>query len=92
MRVVAAFNPDLFVEQHLSEARKRSGVELFVAQLNARLAGTTSRMSASAAQAAVDRRLRSDELLDAFEVSVRSTQTSTRAVHRVELTPVELRT
>jgi hypothetical protein len=74
VRVVAYFNPERFIEQRLAARRRLAEVRTFVDELNAKLARTPSKWSVAQVTAAIDRHLRSEDLLAAFTVSV----------HRVE--------
>lgn len=68
VRVVAYFNPERFVEQCIGEARKRDDVDAFIEQLNRRLDRGRSRRRQESILSEVDRRLRRNDLVDAFDV------------------------
>jgi hypothetical protein len=88
VRVVAYFNPERFVEQRMNLERRRQQIATFEQDLNQRLANKRSRMTKSAVLAAVDRRLRRDDLLDSYEVSVEELRIGEHVCHRVHLEPV----
>jgi hypothetical protein len=70
VRVVAYFNPERFLEKRAVAARRLVEVEKFVAQLNESLSSVRSRMAQDKIAAAVDRKLRSFDLVDAYTVSI----------------------
>jgi hypothetical protein len=89
VRVMAYFNPERFVEQHINEARKRADIEAFIAQLNRRLARRRSRRTKASVLGEVDRRLRRDNLLDAYAVEIETARGNDGApCHRVVCSPI----
>jgi hypothetical protein len=67
VRLVAAFNPERFIEQRSTAARQRAEIESFTISLNAALAKRARKTSTVLTQ--VDRKLRQYDLVDAFEVT-----------------------
>lgn len=88
VRVVAYFNPERFVEQRMNLERRRQQIAAFEQDLNQRLANKRSRMTKNAILTAVDRRLRRDDLLDSYEVSIEELRIGEHVRHRVHLEPV----
>lgn len=89
VRAMAYFNPERFVEQHINEARKRADIDAFIAQLNRRLASGRSRRTRASVLGEVDRRLRRDNLLDAYTVEVESAPGADgKPCHRVVCSPI----
>ena len=88
VRVVASFNPERFVDQRLTERRQLQNLAAFVDRLNQRLAKPTSRMKKEAIVVTVDRHLRSQELLDAFNVQIADKKTGKTTRFEVSLIPV----
>jgi hypothetical protein len=86
--VVAYFNPERFVEQRLNIKRLQAHVDQFVLELNARAANPRARLDHAGVVAAVDRRLRRDDLLAAYQVQVTGLDTGSRVQYRVRLNPV----
>lgn len=72
VRCVAYFNPERFVRQRRDAREQVRAVEAFVRDLNAKLAAPRARMTHDAVAARIDRRLRKDSLLDAFDVRISS--------------------
>jgi hypothetical protein len=70
VRVVAYFNPERFLDKRAVAARHVVEVEQFVAQLNESLSSVRSRMNQQRIAAAVDRKLRSLDLVDAFTTTI----------------------
>jgi hypothetical protein len=66
VRGVLYFNPQLFVDQRRRAYRQLEAVEAFANDLNASLASARSRRTREQVAAAIDRRLRKDNLLEAF--------------------------
>jgi hypothetical protein len=89
VRVVAYFNPERFVEQRVNAERHKTAIADFVRTLNERLASPRSRLDRVKILAAVDRRLRRDDLLRAFRVSVLERRNTERVYHRVQLDLVD---
>jgi hypothetical protein len=88
VRVVAYFNPERFVDQRINLEHRRQQILAFEEELNQRLANKRSRMTRDAILAAVDRRLRRDDLLESYEVSVGEQRIGEYIHHRVHLEPV----
>lgn len=88
VRVVAYFNPERFVEQRINSARKKAAIASFAAELNQRLASPRSRLKRAGVLAAVDRRLRRDDLLEAYKVTVTESNTGSRVHYQVCLDPI----
>ena len=88
LRVRAAlyFNPQMFVEQRRRAQTKIKAIRDFADSLNTRLASSLSRMTREQVAAAVDRRLRSDNLLDAFAVGITDQHLDDRTRYQVKLT------
>jgi len=70
VRAVVYFNPERFVHERRRAREQLRAIETFAAELNAKLLAPRSRLTPHAVGALVDRRLRKDSLLDAFEVRV----------------------
>lgn len=88
VRVVAYFNPVRFVEQRIGLRRLRDQVEDFVRELNARAASPRTRLDRAGILAAVDRRLRRDDLLGAYRIEVTELDSGSRVHYQVQLVPV----
>jgi hypothetical protein len=88
VRVVAYFNPERFVEQRMNLERRRQQVAAFEQELNQRLANKRCRMTRDAILAAVDRRLRRDDLVESYRVSVEEHRVGEHVERRVHLEPV----
>lgn len=88
LRVRAAlyFNPQMFVEQRRRAQTKIDAISDFANALNTRLASALSRMTRERVAAAVDRRLRRDDLLDAFAVDITEHHLGERTRYQVKLT------
>jgi hypothetical protein len=85
VRVVAYFNPERFVSQRRLAARKLKAVAEFEAELNKQLASPRTKRSRENIVAEVDRRLRRDDLLEAYEIKIEETAESARNRYRVRL-------
>jgi hypothetical protein len=85
VRTVVYFNPDRFIEERLQAREHLDRISTFEAELNAKLASPHSKHTASSIAAAVDRKLRSDALLDAFEVRITERALAGRTRFSVEL-------
>jgi transposase len=85
-RAVAYFNPELFLDQRDKALRKLNRVKTSVRELNAQLASARSRRSRSDVSAAVDRILRKDSLVAAFDVQIDEDDVEGRAVLRATVT------
>jgi transposase len=70
LRAVASFNPELFVEQRRKARSRLEEIDKFIEQLNCKLANPRSTRDKQGVAAEVDRRLRRDNFLKAFEVDV----------------------
>jgi len=88
VRVVGYFNPERFVEQRMNIERQQAAIATFVSDLNQHLANPRARLNRAGVLAAVDRRLRRDDLLEAYEVSVTEADTGSRVHYQVSLAPV----
>jgi transposase len=84
VRVVVYFNPNRFVSQRASARKKLQRVEAFVKKLNTKLETSRANRSTARIAAAVDRELRKDALLEAFEVHIEQ-PTKARPRYRVDL-------
>jgi hypothetical protein len=69
-RVTAYFNPERFVAQRTRAQQHLEEIKTFVAQLNGALVSPRSRRTSISAAAAIDRKLRSHDLVEAFRVQV----------------------
>lgn len=70
LRVVAYFNPERFAQQRWAAHRKIQSVHTFVEELNERLRSPRARQTRQKILATIDRRLRRDDLIEAFHVEV----------------------
>lgn len=84
VRVVAYFNPDRFVEQRLQAKTRLDRIHAFVTELNAKLSAPRSRHTERSVAAIMDRRLRQDALLDAFDVRITQRSSGTRQCFHVD--------
>jgi hypothetical protein len=85
VRVVAYFNPDQFVEQRRNALAICNEIESFADTLNTRLASPRSRMTRDKIIALIDRRLRKDEMLSAYDVTVNEHRGGERPRYTVAL-------
>jgi hypothetical protein len=87
LRVHAAlyFNPQMFVDQRRRAQTKIKAISEFADALNMRLASALSRMTRERVAAAIDRRLRRDDLLDAFAVDITEQHRGERTRYQVKL-------
>jgi hypothetical protein len=85
VRVVAYFNPERFVDQRLDAERRKTAIATFVRELNERLARPRSRLDHVKILAAVDRRLRRDDLIEMYRVSVTEQHAADRVFYRAEV-------
>lgn len=83
VRVVVAFNPELFVNQRLTAQKQLVEVQLFVRELNDRLARTRSRRSPRNIEAEIDRMLRRRNLIEAFKIRIEERQTPSASHYQV---------
>ncbi len=85
VRAVLYFNPQLFVDQRRRAGAQVESIHAFAADLNTRLASPRSRMKRDQIAAAVDRRLRKDDLLEAFHLRITEQPIAGRACYQVHL-------
>jgi hypothetical protein len=88
VRVVAYFNPERFVEQREASNRQQARISAFERDLNQRLASSHCRLKRAGVLAAIDRRLRRDDLLEAYRVDVTEIDIATRVHYHVALHPI----
>lgn len=86
VRVVAYFNPQRFAEKRRAAFDRLQRIREFVAALNNKLAGPRARRSRDKILADIDRRLRRDDLLELFAVTVEEKDLDGRRRYHVELT------
>ncbi len=88
VRAVAYFNPEMFVEQRRRAQRHLTEIDAFVAGLNRRLSSPRSRMTPDKIYAEVNRKLRSYDLIEAYEICVEKPQNvdGSRKRYAVKLT------
>lgn len=86
VRAVAYFNPERFVEQRLRARGHIEEIKEFVDALNGKLASPRTQLTRDGIAAAVDRKLRSEDLLTAFNVEIKEQDDSGRVQHRVTVT------
>jgi len=86
---VLYFNPQLFVDERRRVREQLEAIRAFVDDLNTRLASPRSRMSRDDVAAAIDRRLRKDDLLTAFTPLITEQQITGRTHYHVQL-PLDL--
>lgn len=85
VRAVLYFNPQLFVDQRRRADQRLAAVRAFVDDLNIRLASPRSRLKHDQIAAAIDRRLRRDDLLEAFTPIITEQQIAGRTRYGVQL-------
>lgn len=85
VRVITYFNPKQFVEQRQRANARLENVQAFVAELNRKLASPRSKRNAEKILATVDRRLRRDNLIEVFKVTVNPQNIAGRIQHEVEV-------
>jgi hypothetical protein len=85
VRAVLYFNPQLFVARRTRALAQLEAVGAFADDLNTRLASPRSRMSRDQVAAAIDRRLRKDDLLEAFVPQITEQQIGGRTRLQVTL-------
>jgi transposase len=85
VRAVLYFNPQLFVDQRLRARELLASIQSFTDDLNARLASPRARMQRDQISAAIDRRLRKDNLIDAFTPLITEQQIAGRTRFAVQL-------
>jgi len=86
LKVVAYFNPEMFLDQRDNARRKLERVESSVRALNRQLTSPRSRRDNSSVVAAVDRILRRDSLLGAFDVRIDKKERDGRTVFKAIVT------
>jgi hypothetical protein len=86
VRVVAYFNPDLFVEQRVRAHHLTQEIQAAVATMNAALASPRSRQTRDQVAAAIDRLLRRHDLVAAFRVTIHEQIVSERKQLRIAVT------
>lgn len=89
VRAVVYFNPQLFVDQRRRARKRLQAIQRFAEDLNARLARSRSRMKRDQIAAAIDRRLRKDDLLEAFSPTITEEQIDGRTRYKVQLRVVD---
>lgn len=85
VRAVVYFNPERFVEQRVRAQKHLDEIQSFVAELNANLAAPRSRRDRDSIVSAIDRKLRSYDLLDAYQVAIDEQQLAGRTRYSVRL-------
>jgi hypothetical protein len=85
VRAVVYFNPQLFVEHRRRARAMVESVAAFANELNTRLASPRSRMTHDQIAATIDRRLRRDDLLEAFVPQITQRQLAGRNHFEVKL-------
>jgi transposase len=85
VRAVLYFNPELFVDRRLRASAQLQAIGAFIDELNTRLATACSRMTREQIVAAIDRRLRKDDLLEAFVANITQSQIDGRVRYQVML-------
>ena len=70
VRGVVYFNPEMFVDQRQTAQRRLAKIEAFSRQLNQRLQNPRSKMTKAKVLAEVHRKLKSYDLIDAYDVEV----------------------
>jgi len=86
VRVAAYFNPQLFADKRLIAQRRLGEVRAFVDELNVKLLSPRARRTRLSAAAAVDRKLRSYNLVDVFDIAVDEQKLADRTVLHVTAT------
>lgn len=85
VRAVAYFNPQQFVNQRLNARQWLKSLRQSVAELNARLGSSRSRLTHNGILAAVDRMLRKHDLVEVFDVTVSHHKVGGRQCAQVEV-------
>jgi hypothetical protein len=85
VHAVAYFNPDRFVEKRLCAQRWLRSIEQFAEELNARLQSPRSKLKRDGIAAAVDRKLRRYDLVEAFNVRIEEHRVGDRKRYRVDI-------
>jgi transposase len=85
VRVVAYFNPQLFIDRRKTAARRLKEISLFVENLNRELTSPRSRRTREKIAVIIDTKLRKYDLLDAFTIKIFDSECSGRRCHQVQL-------
>jgi Arc/MetJ-type ribon-helix-helix transcriptional regulator len=85
VRAVVYFNPQLFVDHRRRASEQLEAIAAFTDDLNTRLANPRSRMARDQIAAAIDRRLRKDDLLGAFIPQITEQIIAERPRYQVKL-------
>lgn len=85
VRAVLYFNPQLFVDQRRRAREQLDTIGAFANDLNARLTHPRSRMKRDQIAAAIDRRLRKDDLLEPFIPVITEQHIAGRTRYQVQL-------
>jgi transposase len=85
LRAVVYFNPERFVDERLHARKQLERVRCFVETLNGQLSSPRSRMKPPQILAAVDRQLRKDDLLEAFDCQMHTETVANRERYRITL-------
>jgi hypothetical protein len=86
VRAVAYFNPILFLDQRATAQRRIQRVHDYVNELNSSLRSPRSRRDRNSTAAAVDRKLRRWNLVEAFEVEITTIDVNDRDRYQVSVT------
>jgi hypothetical protein len=86
VRAVLYFNPQIFVDQRKRASDQLEAIAEYANDLNENLASSQARMSRNQVAAAIDRRLRKDDLLELFTSSIDEEQITGRTRYQVKLT------
>lgn len=78
-RVAVYFNPERFVDERLRAKQRVEDIQSFAKELNTKLASPRSSLTKQRVEALIDRRLRKESFLDAFDVGVTETGNGVRA-------------
>jgi hypothetical protein len=85
VRVVAYFNPERFVEQRRRANERLHRIQAFIDDLNTTLSRPRSTRTRERILTTVDQRLRRDNLIDAFEVTVDTRDVDGRCSYQVKV-------
>ncbi|MSP63317.1 MAG: hypothetical protein EXR72_23840 [Myxococcales bacterium] len=86
VRAALYFNPQRFVDQRLRAALHLAQIQTFLDELNDSLAAPRSRHDRDSLAAAIDRRLRSLDLLEVYRVNLHERTVADRTRYSVDLT------
>lgn len=86
LRILAYFNPRLFIDARRQAAQHVEHVKSFVEDLNEKLRQPRSRRSRDSVAGVVDSKLRSMSLLEVFQVEIHEDKSGERTVVQVEAT------